>query len=115
MRRWFEKLRERFTERGITYAQAADACGVKYSTVGAWMVGRNEPPIEQLRVLAELGGMTLAALLEDDPYYAATPDEKALLAFYRRISGPQRDAALTLMRGVAEPPLPDYPKLPPPK
>lgn len=103
MRRWHEKLKDLFKARRITYAQAADACGVKTVTVGAWMVGRNEPPLDKLKILAELAGTTVAALLEDDPYYAASPDERALLAFYRRITPDQRTAALTLVRGVAEP------------
>lgn len=70
MRRWYEKLQEQFAVRGIVYADAAAHCGVATSTVGAWMVGRNEAPIEQMRKLADLAGVTLAWLVSDDPLYA---------------------------------------------
>lgn len=66
------------------------------------MVGRNEAPIEQMRKLAELAGVTLAWLVSDDPLYAATAEERAMLAMFRQIKPGQRDAALTLIRGVAE-------------
>jgi transcriptional regulator with XRE-family HTH domain len=107
MRQWREKLREQFALREIKYADAAERCGVATSTVGAWMSGRNEPPIEQLRKLAELAGVTVSWLLEDDPLYAATAEERAMLALFRQIGQGQRNAALTLIRGVAEA-APDY-------
>lgn len=98
------KLRERFTALGITYAQAAVVCDVAESTVGAWMIGRNEPPIAQLRKLAAMAEVSLAWLLEDDPMYAASPDERALLAVFRRLDANQREAALTILKATAPKP-----------
>lgn len=66
------------------------------------MNGRNEPPLDKLRKMAELVGVSLAWLLEDDPLYAATTEERALLALFRRLPVGQRDATLVLVRGVAE-------------
>lgn len=100
MRHWYDKLREVFKRNGQNYTGAAVHCGVAPSTVGAWMIGTNEPPIAMLFKLAEYGGVTVPFLLSDDPFYAGTPDECAVLGAYRAATPEDRAAALVVLNAM---------------
>ena len=55
-RRWYEKAKLKLTELGLSYSDLAEQLSARgidtaKSTVGAWMIGRNEPPLATIKVI----------------------------------------------------------------
>lgn len=60
------KLREARVAAGLSQGQLAEKIGVVPGTVSNWEVGTREPDLSMLRRLAEVLGVSVDALLEDE-------------------------------------------------
>lgn len=105
--RWFENARRRMSNLGISYADLAarlserglEECGK--STVGAWMVGRNEPPLAALSAIAELLGVSMSELIGEDIYFVRDPVTRLVVERLDSMSDEEKRAVLKLL-GINE-------------
>ncbi|MDC8015849.1 helix-turn-helix transcriptional regulator [Tahibacter sp. BL] len=115
MKRFGDRLREARTAAGMTQEQLGFELGVTKSSVSAWENGRETPGFRLLEALRQALGRSLDELICDAPAAAETgvskdttdtdaasvarnPDERALLARYRRLPARKRGALLELIR-----------------
>jgi len=114
MKRFGDRLREARIAAGMTQEQLGFELGVTKSSVSAWENGRETPGFKLLETLRQTLGRSLDELICDTPAtdasgskdaaghdpstFARNPDERALLARYRRLSARKRGALLELIR-----------------
>lgn len=75
-----DMIRRRRRERGYNQTQAGDILGVNQSTVAKWEVGRDNPGIEKLPIIAEFLGIPFPEVMAlyhggHDPEWATTVSE----------------------------------------
>lgn len=73
-KRWYQKARERMQSVRISYAELTkrlEHMGIEVgkSTVGAWMVGRNEPPVKTIIAIGEILGMSVSELVGECGFF----------------------------------------------
>ena len=107
-----DRLREARLAVGMTQEQLGFELGVTKASVSAWENGREAPSFKLLSVLRKTLGRSLDELIcehdsaennvgesnADPDILARNPDERALLARYRRLSDSKRGALLELIR-----------------
>ena len=59
------KIRILRTNREWTQAQLADALSVSESTIQKWEAGKNNPPVSEVKRLAEVFNIPISSLIED--------------------------------------------------
>lgn len=95
---WRDTLRIRLKERGYTYASIGAELDLTESAIGHYLKGRREPPIKTLRKLAEMAGMSLNDLFEDEgKYLVVDNDEVRLIEKLRDLSPEQKHLAWELI------------------
>ncbi len=82
----------------------ATALEISTTSVSDWETGKKQPAIERLPAIAGVFEITvdglLAGLPTSAPLCAESPDEEMLLRLFRRSSGAQRHAVITLLDGA---------------
>ena len=74
--------------------------GVSKSAAGHWLTGEAKPRMDKLKRLAEVLGVTVSSLVDEDPEFAVLPLEKATLAALRELSEEQQQVALALLSSM---------------
>lgn len=101
---WRQTLKTRFKEKGITLSVVADANNVTIGAVSHWLTGRNEPPIDAIRKMAELAGVAMDELFGDgSKYLVVDEDEIRLIEALRKVAKPDRDTAIRMLSNLAPP------------
>lgn len=113
MKRFGDRLREARVAAGMTQEQLGFELGVTKSSVSAWENGRETPGFKLLDTLRQTLGRSLDELIcgistavaeaeesagVDAAAIARNPDERELLARFRRLSASKRGAVLELIR-----------------
>jgi len=99
MRPLHEKLQEARLAKGMTIAAVARAMPeVGPAIVGHWFRGKRKPQLDNLRRLAQILEVSMAALVADDPDFAHTAEEKLSLHLMRDMSPEMRQAMLAMMK-----------------
>lgn len=114
MKRFGDRLREARVAVGLTQEQLGFELGVTKSSVSAWENGRETPGFKLLELLRQTLGRSLDELICGTPAVAAdgasgaagadpaviarNPNERELLARYRRLPASKRSAVLELIR-----------------
>lgn len=62
-----KRLMELRMKNGLTQGQVADAVGVSRQSISKWELGEAVPGTEKMKKLGELYGLSVDALLGDDP------------------------------------------------
>lgn len=89
----YADLAARLSERGI------EECGK--STVGAWMVGRNEPPLAALSAIAGVLGVSMSELIGEDIYFVRDPLTRLFVERLDSMTAEEKRAALKMF-GIDE-------------
>lgn len=114
MKRFGDRLREARVAAGMTQEQLGFELGVTKSSVSAWENGRETPGFRLLDTLRQAVGRSLDELICGTPAASAdgakeaegfdsvavarNPDERELLARFRRLPASTRSAVLELIR-----------------
>lgn len=94
---WYTKAKAVLKAKRITYQEVADKLGVEKSTVGHWMVGRNNPTFDQVREIARMIETSLSELVGEDPYFLTDENERKLIDTLRNLSPEEKQEALRLL------------------
>jgi len=70
--------------------------------VGHWFRGVRKPQLDNLRKLATLLDVSMSSLLDDDPQYAVSKEERIALEMLRGMTPEMRQAMLALMKAQAK-------------
>lgn len=97
-------LRAALDSKGLKQADVIRAFPeVSPAIVGHWFTGRRQPQLDNLRKLADILDVSLAALVAEDPEYAQTAEEKLALRMMRDASPEVRQAILAMLRAMQGP------------
>lgn len=102
MKHWYEKARERMSEKGITPEDLAAVLGVTPGAVRHYLVGRRNPKPGALIRIARSLGVSMSELVEDDPRFARDKTEEQVLDLLRTLPAASRAAALMMLKGLSE-------------
>ena len=103
MRLLHEKLQQARKAKGMTIADVARAMPeVGPAIVGHWFRGKRKPQLDNLRRLADILEVSMAALVADDPDFAQTAEEKLGLRLLRDMTPEMRQAILAMMKAQAK-------------
>lgn len=58
-----ERIRELMNEEGLNQVRLADKIGVKQNTISAWLLGKKEPSITSLWLLADYFNVSVDYLI----------------------------------------------------
>ena len=83
-------------ERGLDQKQFAALVGVSYGVMNHWLLGHTRPDIGSLPRIAAVLGVSLYDLYDLPDPARTSPEERRLIAEYRRLSGGHK-AALTAL------------------
>jgi transcriptional regulator with XRE-family HTH domain len=100
---WYTKAKTILKQKGMRYIDIAQALGVTESAVGHYLTGRREPTLEVIRKIAGMCGMSLSELVGEDPRFVVDEKEKQLIDLIRQLSEPEKQAALKIIKALAEP------------
>ena len=100
MSHWAAKVRDRLTERRMSYRALAARLNVDPGAVGNWMIGKRTPTVENLKNLAKELGFTLSELMGDDA--AVSPLESQVLRTLRDMTPVQQEAALAFLSTITK-------------
>lgn len=92
-----ERLKAARLSSNLTREAVAVAIGRTHPTIVAYEVGRATPPMPVLERLAELYGVSVAALTSDDPIDPVAD----VVAAWPRMTDAQKDRLASLLRGGA--------------
>jgi len=98
---WYTKARSILKSKGMRYIDIAQALGVTESAVGHYLTGRREPTLEVIRKIAAMCGMSLSELVGEDPRFLVDEQEKQLIDLLRQLSESEKQAALKIIRALA--------------
>lgn len=116
MEDWPIRLKRMRTRTGLSQAKVAEAIGVKPASVAQWELGRSRPDPKNVRIVAELYGVTIDELCAHDiprppPLQLGRKDsnfnlgnEKEIKAslhdLVETMDAPQRRRALLILRAA---------------
>lgn len=84
--------------RGWSEYELAERSGLPQSTISSWYRKNMVPTLPSLEKICAAFGITLSQLLaEEDAPIDLTPDQRALLTLWTRLSAGQRQAILRLL------------------
>jgi transcriptional regulator with XRE-family HTH domain len=104
MKPWYEKARDLMARQDIKVYELADTLGMTPGGAGHYLAGRRHPKPGMLRKIAQRLGVSVSELIEDDPSFARDEDEHQALELMRQIPQEQHQAALAMLRGLAQAP-----------
>lgn len=109
-KRWYEKVRAKMAEGGMSYADLAARLSERgtetaKSTVGAWMVGRNEPSLAVIKEIGGILGMTVSEIVGEDKYFVRDPVLRQIVERLDSMTDEERKAVLKFLA----PPVPNQP------
>lgn len=84
----YSDLSARLSERGLETAK---------STVGAWMDGRNEPPMAIIKEIGEILGMSVSEIFGEDLYIIQDPLTRQIVERLDRMDEDEKRALLKLL------------------
>ena len=101
-RRWFEIVRARMSDIGMSYADLSNRLterGIETakSTVGAWMIGRNEPPLTTIVMIGEIVGMGISEIAGEDVYFVRDPLTRLIVERLDSMNEEEKKAVLKLL------------------
>lgn len=100
------KITELRKEKGLTQGALAEKMNISVKKLGAWEQGRAEPCIEDLCMIANFFDCTLDELVGRVQLDATisgkglTPQENALLSFFRKLDDKGRQQALNIVKAL---------------
>lgn len=97
---WYVKARGLLAAKGIQHQELAQVLCVTKGTVSNWLSGRHQPTISQLRKIADVTGVSLTELLEDDDGFVRTQAELRILRSIRQVPDEKRDQAENLISAL---------------
>lgn len=86
----YDRAADALRKRGISKAEVGRKLGVTGQSVTLKLQGKRPVTVEELSVIAEMAGTTVAALLGDDAVILEDDDELALIEAYRQTGDAQR-------------------------
>jgi transcriptional regulator with XRE-family HTH domain len=101
MKTWNERAREILRRQNVSIVELADRIGVTPGAAGHYLSGRRNPKPGMLRRIAEIAGVSVSELIEDDPSFARNQQEHEMLEALRQIPESRKDAALAMLKGLA--------------
>lgn len=102
MEKWRTKAKRMLRAAGISHQAVADRLEITQSAVSHKLNGRREASIEEIQVIAEMLGVSVVVLIEDDPKFARNPDEEKLIDHFRNMSEDDRVMALKMMAKISD-------------
>lgn len=100
MRPLHDKLRVAANAKKLRLEDIAKAMGVSKSAAGHWLTGEAKPRMDKLKKLAEVLGVTVSSLVDEDPEYAVKPIEKAALNAFRELPEETQQIALAILANL---------------
>lgn len=99
---WAHRAKRVMSERKLNIEDVAREIGVSKATYGHWLTGLRRPRVDQVQDVAKALGIKLADLVEGDPTFAASPDEQALLAAFKKMDQRDRNLLLAFAKAALE-------------
>ena len=97
-------IRKNREARGWTEYQLAERSGLPQSTISSWYQKGMTPSFSSLEKICDAFGLTLSQFFADgEPRLALTPEQRAMLDKWTRLTPAQQRALLTLMDAIREP------------
>jgi transcriptional regulator with XRE-family HTH domain len=108
-KRWYEKVRGKMTELNMSYSDLATRLSERgietaKSTVGAWMIGRNEPPLAVIREIGGLLGMSISEIVGEDKFFIRDPVLRQIVERLDSMTEEERRAVLKFLTPQPAPP-----------
>lgn len=97
---WYIKARTIRKAKNITYQQIADELGVTEGAVGHWMTGKRSPDLKTIKGIAVMLDTSLSELLEDDPYYLQSQNERDIVDLYRQLPESQHETIARIIKSL---------------
>lgn len=103
--RWYERIAASLRDRGVSNAEVGRNMTPKVTgqAITLKLQGKRPVNVEELQVMARMGGLSVAEALGDD-VVIELQDEKDVIELYRLLSDAQKQAFLAMLRASAAPP-----------
>lgn len=102
MEKWHTKAKTLLRAADISHQDVADKLNITQSAVSHKLNGRRGATIEEIQLIAEMLGISIIVLIEDDPKFARNPDEEKLIDHFRRMNEDDRVMALKMMAKISD-------------
>lgn len=100
--RWYERVAQAIANRGLGPKEVGAALGVTPQNAGQKLQGKRGVSVDELKILADLAGMSVSEAVGDDAVVIDLEDEKDLIELYRLLNPEQKRNVLNLIRDVAK-------------
>ena len=105
-KRWYEKVKAKMAELGISYSDLAarlseNGIETAKSTVGAWMVGRNEPSLAVIKEIGGILGMSVSEIISEEKFFIRDPVLRQIVERLESMSEDERKAVLKFLSSPA--------------
>lgn len=100
METWQKKAKWALKAKGLRYCDLAAALDVTESAVGHYLNERREPPLESIKIIAQVVGLSLSEMCGDDPRFVTHDTEKQLLDNWRQLSDEDQKNFLSLLQAL---------------
>lgn len=100
---WYERVAAALRERGVSNAEVGRAMTppVTGQAITLKLQGKRPVTVDELKVMADKAGMTVAEAVGDDAVVIELNDEMDLVELFRLLTPDQQRMVLDLMRGLA--------------
>lgn len=98
--RWYERIAASLRDRQVSFAAVGRELGVSGQAITLKLQGKRPVTVEELQVMARMGGLSVAEALGDD-VVIELQDEKDLIELFRLLSDAQKQAFLAMLRASA--------------
>lgn len=100
---WYERVAAALRERGVSNAEVGRAMTppVTGQAITLKLQGKRPVTVDELKVMADKAGMTVAEAVGDDAVVIELKDEMDLVELFRLLTPDQQRMVLDLMRGLA--------------
>ena len=99
---WVIKARSAMKDQGITFKQMGQYQGISESAVSHQLNGKRGVTVRQIRIYAEVLGMSLSELVGEDAVFVSDQKQLEALELFKDIPKDQQEIAIKMLQALTK-------------